>query len=287
MRACLTLLVLAALCGCAQAPPETHVLAIVEAERALSRSSDERGSKAAFLATLADDAVVLRPTPTPGRAYFHGQPDAGPKWTWEPSYAEVSRGGDFGYTTGPCRLAHADGEVRFGHLVSVWQVQDKRWRVVLAGDSQHPPPLQVSEALTYLPPRPAAPAGPPVDFTAELRTLMAADDALIAAWTGPGSQALLAHATDDLRYFPPDALPLTGRGAVLAALAAGREELSFTPVGAGLASLADLGYTYGRATRKAGPTAPAATGGYLRVWRRAASGVWQVALELHAMPPRQ
>ena len=113
------------------------------------------------------------------------------------------------------------------------------------------------------------------------------DDALIAAWSGPGSQALLAHATDDIRYFLPDTLPLAGRGAVQAALAVSREEMTFTPTGAGLASSGELGYTHGRATRKAGPEAPVLRGGYLRVWRRSAAGVWQVALELYTMPSRE
>jgi len=287
MRALLPVLALAfGIIGCAAKLPQDHVLPLVEAERAFSRESAEQGIKAAFLDHLAADAVVLGPGPIPGRAHYAAQPDAGPRLTWEPSYAEVSRSGDFGYTTGPYRLTRPDGKTRFGHFVSVWQKQDKRWRVVVDGGIDHLPPLQVSEPLTYAPAPAPAPA-PAIDFTAELRRLMAADEALISAWTGPGSQALLAHATDDIRYLLPDNFPLSGRGAVQANLAVSREAMSFEPTGAGLASSGDLGYTHGRATRKLGPDAPLLRGGYLRVWRRSAAGVWQVALELHTMPPRQ
>ena len=289
MRASLPVLVLAGcatLVGCAEKLPHAHVLPIVEAERAFDRSSLAQGTKAAFLTHLAADAVVFDPEPTPGRPHYAAQPDAGPRLTWQPRYAEVSRRGVVGYTTGPYRLTRPDGKARFGHYVSVWQKQGKRWLVVADAGVAHLPPLQVTEPLTYAP-APASTPAPAIDFTAELRRLMAADDALISAWSGPGSQALLAHATDDIRYFLPDTLPLAGRGAVQAALAVSREEMTFTPTGAGLASSGELGYTHGRATRKAGPEAPVLRGGYLRVWRRSAAGVWQVALELYTMPSRE
>jgi ketosteroid isomerase-like protein len=289
MRAPLPVLALAVLTalaftGCAAKLPEDHTRSLVEAERAFSRESGAQGSKAAFLNNLAVDAVVFGPGPIPGRSHYREQPDAGPTLSWEPSYAEVSRGGDLGYTVGPYRLTEPNGTARFGHYVSVWQKQGKRWMVVVDGGVEHLPPLQVSEPLTQAP-LTAAPAQQ-LDFTAELRRLMTTDEALSAAWTGPGSQALLAHATDDIRYFVPEILPLTGRGAVQANLATSREALTFTQTGAGLASSGDLGYTHGDATRKLGPEAPVQRGGYLRVWRRSAADVWQVALELHVMPRR-
>jgi ketosteroid isomerase-like protein len=97
---------------------------------------------------------------------------------------------------------------------------------------------------------------------------------------GHGPQALLQFATSDIRYFPDGAFPVSGRGAVEAALLGQKDELSFEPAGGGIASTGDLAYTYGKATRKAGPQAPARDGGYLRIWRRSGDGVWQLALEL-------
>ena len=287
MRARL-LLSLALLVGCAEKLPESHVLPVIEAERAFSRLSVERGTKAAFLDILAADAVVFQPGPTPARAYYDSQPDVGPKLAWKPGYAEISRAGDLGFTTGLYTSTRADGHMRFGHYASVWRKQDDgRWRVVADGGNHHAPPLNVAEELAYRPaPKQGRKRSPQVVVAAELRRLLAAEGILLAAWRQSGAAALLAHATDDVRYIPPETLPVVGRSAVQTALAGRRDELSFEPGGGDLARSGDLGYTYGAIRHKAGPSAPAQPGGYLRVWRRSERGVWQVVLELHAVPPR-
>lgn len=286
MRARL-LLSLALLVGCAEKLPESHVLPVVEAERAFSKLSVERGTKAAFLDNLAADAVVFTPGPTAARAYYDSQPDVGAKLAWKPGYAEISRAGDLGFTTGLYTSTRPSGEMRFGHYASVWRKQPGgRWKVVADGGNHHAPPLQVDEQLAFLPaPKQTRKKPPQVVVAAERRRLLAAEGILLAAWRQGGNAALLAHATDDVRYLPPEALPVVGRNAVQTALAGRRDELSFAPAGGDLASSGDLGYTYGAVTHKAAPSAPARPGGYLRVWRRSARGVWQVVLELHTVPP--
>ncbi len=272
--------------GCAEKLPEDHVMPVVQAERAFSARSGERGTKAAFLEYLTADATVLDPGPQPGRAYYQVQPDVAGKRTWKPSYAEISASGELGYTAGPYTVAQQDGRLQFGHYAAVWRKQaDGAWKVVADGSSQHPPPLQVAEALAYLPAQTGKKPAQVV-VAAELRRLEAAERVLLLAWKTRGSAALLEYATDDLRYLPPDALPLQGRGAVQAGLGMRRDELTFRPGGGGVAASGDLGYTYGAATRKAGPSASLEAGGYLRIWRRSARGVWLVALELHTMPAR-
>ena len=112
----------------------------------------------------------------------------------------------------------------------------------------------------------------------------AAERVLNSAWATHGSAALVAHGTNDLRYLPPDAPMVSGRAAVEATLTTRQDTLTFTPIGAEIAASGDLGYSYGAALRKAGPSAAPEAGGYMRVWRRSERGVWQVALELHTMP---
>ena len=271
--------------GCAAQPPGDHVMPVVTAERAFSERSVERGTKAAFLEFLAADSTVFAPGPRPGRAFYQSAPDVAGKLAWKPSYAEISVGGDFGYTTGPYTLTHPDGRLHFGHYASVWHRQGRAWKVVVEGVTRHAPPLQVDERLTY-PPTPKRQRGAGDVAAAELRRLEAAERVLLLAWKTRGSAALLEYATDDVRYLPADALPMQGRGAVQAGLRVLRDEMSFEPGGGGVAPAGDLGYTVGAVSRRAGPSAPVASGGYLRVWRRSARGVWLVALELHVIPPR-
>ena len=271
--------------GCAQKPPGEHVQPIVAAERAFSERSLERGTKAAFLEFLAADSTVFAPGPRPGRAFYQSAPDVAGKLAWKPSYAEMSAGGDFGFTTGPYTLTHADGRLHFGHYATVWHRQGRAWKVVVEGVTRHAPPLQVDENLTYPPAAKGRGAGKVV-VAAELRRLAAAERVLLLAWKTRGSAALLEYATDDVRYLPADALPMQGRGAVQAGLRVLHDELSFEPGGGGVAPSGDLGYTVGAVTRRPGPSAPPVAGGYLRVWRRSARGVWLVALELHVLPPR-
>src|SRR4051812_3029105 len=57
---------LAALRGHAETPAEA-VRALVDAERNFSQAGQEKGTRAAFLEFLADDAIVFRPGPVNGK----------------------------------------------------------------------------------------------------------------------------------------------------------------------------------------------------------------------------
>ena len=93
---------------------------------------------------------------------------------------------------------------------------------------------------------------------------------------------------DEARYHRPGSLPLIGRSAIEAdPTARASSILKCGSLGAAQARSADLGYSYGRCEKllaEAGAAAPkplaagsgATAGYYLRVWRRNASGTWQM-----------
>lgn len=288
MRAPLSWLLPLALAACAEKLPEAHVLPLVEAERAFNHDAADRGVRAAFLEHLAAEGVVFRPGPVPGPAFYRDQTDAGGGLSWDPAYAEISEARDLGYTLGPYESRTPTGEVHYGHYVSVWRKQkDGHWRVVIDGGNHHPPPLQVAERFDYRPAVTGRGTPADIDTASEWVRLQAAEKALITALgeTGRSSLALLQFATPDIRYFPPDTFPVSGRGAVETALLGRKDILSFEPAGGGIAGTGDLAYTFGKAARKAAEHAPVVDGGYLRIWRRSSGGVWQVALELTSVPP--
>ncbi len=278
-------LALALLAGCAEKLPEAHVMPLVAAEKSFDREVSELGIRKAFAAAVAADAILLQPAPVAADAGIAALPET-LKLTWEPSFAEIAASGDLGWTTGPYH-AHRDGDtttVRHGHYVSVWRRDGDRWRLVIDGGSPHPPPLDLPDRFTYAAARVSADSADPA---AELKSLRAVEDDLIAALATPGrsAQALVAVAAPDLRYHPPNSFPVVGPGAVQTALLARADTLTFTPQGAGVSRAGDLGYVHGAVTRKAGPQAPVEEGGYLRIWRRAKDGRWQLALDLTITAP--
>lgn len=278
-------LALALLGGCAEKLPEAHVMPLVGAEKAFGRDVAELGVRKGFTAAIAPDAVLLRPAPVPAAEAIAATPET-LALTWEPTFAELAASGDLGWTTGPYE-AHRDGDIAtigHGHYVSVWRKHGEQWRLVVDGGSPHPPPLDLPDRFTYAAPRVSADSADPA---AELKSLRAVEDALIAGLTtsGRGAQALVEVAAPDLRFHPPGSFPVIGPGAVQTALLARADTLTFTPQGAGVSRAGDLGYVYGAATRQAGPQAPVESGGYLRIWRRASDGRWQLALDLTITAP--
>lgn len=278
-------LALALLAGCAEKLPEAHVMPLVGAEKSFGRDVAELGIRKGFTAALAPDAVLLRPAPVPAAEAVAATP-ATLALTWEPTFAEIAASGDLGWTTGPYE-AHRDGDVAtigHGHYVSVWRKEAEHWRLVVDGGAPHPPPLDLPDRFTYAAPRVSADSADPA---AELKSLRAVEDALIAGLTTPGrgAQALVEVAAPDLRYHPPASFPVIGPGAVQTALLARADTLTFTPKAAAVSRAGDLGYVYGDATRQASPQAPVEAGGYLRIWRRAKDGRWQLALDLTITAP--
>src|SRR5687768_7313068 len=78
---------------------------LVDAERAFARASEEKGTREAFLAVIADDGILFRPAAVNGKKWLLDHPaPASPKrssLSWQPRFADISAAGDMGYTTGP------------------------------------------------------------------------------------------------------------------------------------------------------------------------------------------
>ena len=100
--------------------PEDEVLA---AERAFAIRVAYDGIRAAFLAVLAADAIVLGAGPAPGRAHYEALPrDPAGRLLWEPVLAEASPDGTLAFTAGPYWLLNGTGGERGqGTYCSVWR----------------------------------------------------------------------------------------------------------------------------------------------------------------------
>ncbi|HEX9918710.1 MAG TPA: nuclear transport factor 2 family protein [Pyrinomonadaceae bacterium] len=286
------------------------LVSLVEAERAFSRTSVERGVRESFLAFFADDGINFQPHPTNTREAFlkRPAPDARPSVTlyWEPVFADVSRAGDLGYTTGPYRLSDGSAERRptqHGYYFSIWKrPPGGAWKVALDVGIKTPAPDDAERRLRFQAAwqtaRANKPAGATPDLEREREGLLKVDrDFIDAADTRGALKAFQAHLAGEARLHRDRIFPLTNRDAIHSFLAQKKFMLSGEPLKAEVAQSNDLGYTYGRYELRAADVPPHATaatekGYYVRVWKRDAgkggTGRWKIVLDTtHPLPPAE
>jgi len=281
-----------------QTEREKALASLVEAERAFSRMSDEKGIREAFLAWLAPDAIVFRPGPVEGRPVYEKMDPANPAvLTWAPEIADVAASGELGYTSGPYELRPGRGAepTGFGHYVSIWKRQpDGAWRAVLDAGITHGP---------QTPPESVVDAGPPAAADApELspEALREAERVFATKAAGPFEEwaghkglrsAYKEFAAEMIRAYRPGRPPLLGKPALLELVpaAAGRvtpgskrRRASFR---VGISWSGDLAYHFGTSEYLKDRTKIETTA-YLRIWRREPGGVWRIALDLGLPVPR-
>jgi hypothetical protein len=119
--------------GLAETPAEA-ARAMVEAERKFYQTGQEQGTRAAFLAFLADDAIVFRPGPVNGKETWSKRPETGLDLVWEPTFAVVARSADFGFDTGPAKWRAKKTDPKFsgyGYFISDMARCSARQRLAL------------------------------------------------------------------------------------------------------------------------------------------------------------
>ena len=126
---------------------EKEKQAMIETDNAFTDLSRKRGSNAAFLTYLAEDAVVLQQGnyPVKGknkiRETIFSAPDTGYILTRRPSFVYVSKSGDLGYTYGIFEVQTTDKEgnpaVLKGTYLSIWRKDENgNWKMMLDTGNQ-------------------------------------------------------------------------------------------------------------------------------------------------------
>ena len=112
--------------------------ALIEADKAFSKMSGEKGMKNAFIEFIDSNGVLLRPGHFPIAGanaidYIIQQNDTGYMLIWEPHFADIAASGDLGYTYGIYELRpRSKDTVIYGSYTSIWKKQkDGKWKFVL------------------------------------------------------------------------------------------------------------------------------------------------------------
>jgi ketosteroid isomerase-like protein len=260
---------------------------LIEAERAFSSMSEARGVREAFLYYLADDSIVFRPGPVPGRRVYEDLPGSSTLLlTWTPEYAEVSAGGDLGFTTGPYLArdrTRTSAPAGHGHYVSVWERQANReWKVSFDAGVRHPEPGPAPAETASLPAGFKRWRGRRADRISE-RSMLLKEESKFAqtARAGRLAEAYVAHAADDIRVYRDGRLPVAGKVAWLKLVSSLAGRYSWGPVDAVVSSTGDLGFVFGGCdVLSPEESQPFGSSSYLRIWRKTAAGEWRIILDL-------
>jgi ketosteroid isomerase-like protein len=266
--------------------------ALAQNEREFARMAAAKGMRTAFLAFIADDAILFRPTPTNGKKWWTERADASGLLSWEPVYADVSRAGDLGYTLGPWEYrpkGPEDKPVAYGYYMSIWRKQaDGSWKFVMDQGTPTPAPSGPKPNLSFPEDSGRKSArGKPDANVAEVQTELLKQERFFSQSSLKDTLAAhLSYAADDIRFMRPGHFPVTGREAMRVALAAAPGTLSWEPTFAAAARSGELGYTYGDYEFKSVPQGdkPSAVekGNYIRIWKKKDNGNWRVVVDVLA-----
>ena len=255
---------------------------IVDLEARFASASRERGARAAFLEFLGEESIVLQPGPTWGRAAWTTAEELPGTLDWSPDRVQIAANGDLGFATGPWLFTPRDpaGRGTEGRYVTVWRKARDGWRVRFDGGFGRRPQgaweaRSKDPALRPFACEPGA-AVPP----GELQLLDLAMSGIPGGETHAERMLPSMDAATTLFHDPvvEGARDAAARTTAIASLPA---TLQYWPMGAGIASSGDVGYSYGLSAAAPGASADAS---YVHIWCRRGVG-WRLALQLRSRLP--
>ena len=305
----ITLVTALVICSCAGPRPageedsEMSLVSIVEVEGSFARAAAQNGTRDAFLEFLAEDGVIFRPGPVNGAEWFAGNEASPGLLSWRPTYAEVARYDDIGYTTGPWELRREGSEsdaVTHGHYVSIWRRgPEGKWRLLLDTGISHDPPRTVPSEVEFgLGAADDPESVPRADVEAERERLLAVDRVFSENSESFGAvAAYVSFATEDIRFYRMNVFPAKGKKELRKMLNAAPGLYTWEPAAAGVSRGGDLGYTYGSSKLEVSHVEETETertetftgevkyGAYARIWRKDIDGNWNLALDIETPMP--
>ncbi len=273
----------AALAGASVAAPATRREAAEELammERGFAGVASRRGIREAFLAYLAEEAVVLQPTAMPGRpTYAALPPDPDTRLSWQPVTAAVAASGELGYTTGHRsmrRRAEEPTPTAFGQFLSVWQRNERgQWRLLVDSGIGHAEQAAAAPFAAVAASSTAASSTAATRLPAAAESVEQVERAYCAELARQGPPAFARRAHPDVRLLRQGHLPVVGSADALALLSTLPLQIGCEASGSRTSASQDLAATWG-----VGSMADGSGFAFLRVWSRTGDEPWRLAVDL-------
>ncbi len=254
---------------------------LVRAERAFAAMSVSSGTRSAFLANLSEEAIVFAPKPTNGKTLWAKRPESKSVLAWEPEFADVSKGGDMGYTYGPWKWSVRKDTLPsvFGHFVSVWKKHsDGTWKNILDMGISHPLPTQAPTKVAT--PLPHISSIPESKESSDYSLLLAAEKSFAEASAKSGiEEAYRLYACEETTFFRNGKNPFPSVGSNSGDLFEKERHILWETIAGDVAKLGDIGYAYGAYSLPA-DSKVRKVGHYVHIWKHTAKGGWKIVVDV-------
>ena len=250
---------------------------MVKTEQAFSKMAEEKNTRDAFMAFIADDGLLFRPGAVNGKKWMlehpvpaPEKPDKKPLLAWQPSFAGMAASGDMGFTTGPWESKNDIKDEKpsgYGHFITVWKKQaDGSWKFVIDLGISHP--QSGGPQTLWQPPAMKEVSFKPVDIAKAREALLDRD-----------RNYKFSYASSDIRLYREGNLPFIGVEAAAAALAKVKGQFTWQPIGADVSRAGDLGYTHGTYEVTDDTKKAIERGSYVRIWKKE-TGAWRTVIDV-------
>jgi hypothetical protein len=258
---------------------------LIAAEYAFADLSTRLGTRDAFLTHLAEDSILFRPGPVPGKAWMISQPARPGLLTWYPSFAVLAQAGDLGCTSGPWTFRPGvleDDPIAHGYFVSIWRVRpDGSWKVELdCGVSSPAPntPLEPLRLETSSEPRITETLSP--DPAQVCLTLLAVERAFAEDMARTEAAVVYdRYSADEAQIYRSGVEPYLGRAAIRNGPEAHHGVAMWQPIDVRASRSGDLGYVYGLAQFTPDRRGDPIESCYLRIWKWI-DGAWHILVDV-------
>lgn len=267
---------------------------LINTEKAFAEMAITQNTVKAFYHFLADDGIVFNPEIINGKSLYKDAKPSESQLIWRPVYADISKSGDLGLSTGPFEVKRRKGEksIAFGHFVSVWEKQpSKEWRNVIDIGISHeytdsyPDDCEYPYELKKIKKIKDSRSQNKDAFRDEL--CMSEENFLQEINSNGLKESFIKFSDKNVKLYRNNHLPVTGIQQAVKLLDLNRKEIKSKTVGTKTSASGDFGYTYGVMTHiNIKNVKNNIRSSFLRVWKKNKSGSWKIILDLTKEIPK-